>query len=88
MALTINLPNTIEQNLRQAAAESGISLDGYIVQLLSKVKPKSSKNKALSETELLEKLPSIFQKQNGKHIGNWLICAVRKTLQTNNIRNF
>jgi hypothetical protein len=56
MALTINLPNAIEQNLRQAAAESGISLDGYIVQLLSKVKPKSNKNKALSEAELLEKI--------------------------------
>lgn len=56
MALTIQLPITIEQNLRQAAAEHGVSLDGYITEILSKIKPKTKTKKTWTEAELLEKI--------------------------------
>ena len=59
MALTINLPHTIEQKLRQDAALKGMSLDSYFLRLLKQMavisQPKETPNQ-LSETELLKKI--------------------------------
>ena len=59
MALTINLPQTIEQKLRQDAALKGMSLDSYFLRLLKQMavtsQPKETPNQ-LSETELLKKI--------------------------------
>lgn len=59
MALTIELPSNIEQQLLKGATQKGISLENYLVQLLSsatKAQKKQAKNKPLSETELLQKI--------------------------------
>ena len=59
MALTINLPQTIEQQLRQEAASKGMSLDRYFLYLLKQaasVAPSKESPKQLSETELLKKV--------------------------------
>ena len=59
MALTIDLPTTIEQQFRQEADSEGLSLDSYLVQLLKQVAQLSQKRaqpKQLSETDLLQKI--------------------------------
>ena len=59
MALTIELPSNIEQQLLKGATQKGISLENYLVQLLSsatKAQKKQDKDKPLSETELLQKI--------------------------------
>ena len=59
MALTIDLPTTIEQQFRQEADSKGLSLDSYLVQLLKQVAQLSQKRaqpKHLSETDLLQKI--------------------------------
>lgn len=59
MALTINLPQTIEQQLRQEAASKGMSLDRYFLHLLKQAASVSQSKetpKQLSETELLKKI--------------------------------
>ena len=61
MALTIELPSNIEQQLLQGATQKGISLENYLVQLLShatKSNKKIAENKPLSETDLLQKINS------------------------------
>ena len=61
MALTIELPSNIEQQLLQGATQKGISLENYLVQLLShatKSNKKLAENKPLSETDLLQKINS------------------------------
>ncbi len=59
MALTINLPQSIEQELRQDAALKGMSLDSYFLRLLKQAatlsQPKNAA-KQLSETDLLKKI--------------------------------
>ena len=59
MALTIDLPTTIEQQFRQEADSEGLSLDSYLVQLLKQMAQLSQKRaqpKQLSETDLLQKI--------------------------------
>ena len=59
MALTIELPSNIEQQLLKRATQKGISLENYLVQLLSsatQAQKKQDKDKPLSETELLQKI--------------------------------
>ena len=62
MALTIELPSNIEQQLRQGATQKGISLENYLLQLLSHAtsSPKKQVKKKpiseLSENELLQKI--------------------------------
>ena len=59
MALTIDLPTTIEQQFRQEADSEGLSLDSYLVQPLKQVAQLSQKRaqpKQLSETDLLQKI--------------------------------
>ena len=59
MALTINLPQSIEQELRQDAALKGMSLDSYFLRLLKQAATLSqskSTAKQLSETDLLKKI--------------------------------
>ena len=59
MALTINLPQSIEQELRQDAASKGMSLDSYFLRLLKQaatISPSKNVSKASSETELLKKI--------------------------------
>jgi hypothetical protein len=57
MALTINLPSTIEQQFRQEAALKGLSLDSYLLHLLKKAANFSqpTPNK-LTEYDLLKKI--------------------------------
>jgi hypothetical protein len=59
MALTINLPTTIEQQFRQEADSKGISLDNYLLRLLKQAASLSQKresSKSISESELLKKI--------------------------------
>ena len=59
MNLTIELPNSIEQQFRQEATSKGLSLDNYLVQILkqvAQVSQKSTTQKQLSEVELLKKI--------------------------------
>ncbi len=56
MALTINLPQTMEQELRQDAASKGMSLDSYFMRLLKQAASVSRTPKQLSETDLLKKI--------------------------------
>ena len=56
MSLTIQLPLTIEQNLREIAKTQGLSLESYVMQILahnSRKKESKKKEKDLTETELL-----------------------------------
>lgn len=56
MSLTIQLPLTIEQNLREIAKKQGLSLESYVMQILahnSRKKESKKKEKDLTETELL-----------------------------------
>lgn len=59
MALTIELPSNIEQELLQGATQKGISLENYLLQLLkiaADLQKKQVKKKPLSESELLQKI--------------------------------
>ena len=62
MALTIELPSNIEQQLLQGATQKGISLENYLLQLLShatnlpKKQVKEKPISELSENELLLKI--------------------------------
>ena len=62
MALTIELPSNIEQQLLQGATQKGVSLENYLLQLISNATnapKKTIKKKAiseLSENELLRKI--------------------------------
>ncbi len=59
MALTINLPQTIEHELRQDAALKGMSLDRYFLRLLKQAAVKSQPKGVahqLSDTDLLKKV--------------------------------
>ena len=66
MTLTIELPANIEQQLLQGATQKGISLENYLVQLLSNVtnlQKKQVEKKSLSELsedELLMKINSFI----------------------------
>ena len=56
MSLTLQLPLTIEQNLREHATQQGVSLENYVMQLLalnSRKKETSKRKKDFSERELL-----------------------------------
>lgn len=60
MALTINLPVSIEQQFRQEADLNGLSLDSYLLRLLQQAAKTSqkqpSKSKHFLESELLKKI--------------------------------
>lgn len=59
MSLTIELPQSIEQQFRQEATSKGLSLDNYLVQVLKQVAQlaqKGTTQKQLSEAELLKKI--------------------------------
>ena len=62
MALTIELPLNIEEQLLQGATQKGISLENYLLQLLShtinlpKKQVKKKPISELSENELLQKI--------------------------------
>ena len=62
MALTIELPSNIEQQLLQGATQKGVSLENYLLQLISNATnapKKTIKKKAISEfseNELLRKI--------------------------------
>lgn len=58
MSLIINLPTLVEQQFRQEAATSGLSLDTYLQRLLQQAANLSRKQtaKQLSESQLLEKI--------------------------------
>ena len=62
MALTIELPSNIEQQLLQRAKQKGISLENYLLQLIShatnlpKKQVKKKSISELSESELLQKI--------------------------------
>ena len=56
MSLTINLPQSIEQQFRQEASTNGLSLDTYLLRLLQQAAKIAQKPKRLSESELLEKI--------------------------------
>jgi hypothetical protein len=59
MALTINLPQSIEQKLLQDVALKGMSLDSYFLRLLKQMAVISQPQetpKQLSETDLLKKV--------------------------------
>ncbi len=59
MALTIELPSNIEEKLLIGANQKGVSIENYLLQLLNiatNLPKKQVKNKALSETELLQKV--------------------------------
>ena len=59
MALTINLPQSIEQELLQDAALKGMSLDSYFLRLLKQAAALSQAkgaSKSLTETDLLKKI--------------------------------
>ena len=61
MALTIELPSNIEQQLLQGATQKGMSLENYLVQLLSnatKSHKKHAESTLLTETDLLQKINS------------------------------
>ena len=64
MSLTIELPSNIEQQLLQGATQKGMSLENYLVQLLSNVtnlQKKQVEKKSLSELsedELIMKINS------------------------------
>ena len=56
MSLTIQLPLTIEKNLREYATEQGVSLENYVMQILTlniRNKETKKKKKPLTENELL-----------------------------------
>ncbi len=57
MSFTIQLPATIEKNLRHDAAQKGLSLEGYVMQVLAEkttLKTAAKLSKKQSEAELLE----------------------------------
>lgn len=59
MALTIELPSNIEEKLLSGASQKGLSLEHYLLQLLNiatNLQKKQGKTKALSESELLQKV--------------------------------
>ena len=59
MSLTINLPTSVEQQFRQEATVSGMSLDNYLLRLLqqaAKISKKQSNSKQYLESELLRKI--------------------------------
>jgi hypothetical protein len=56
MSLTIQLPLTTEQYLRENAARDGISLESYITQLLTVKSKKKEKKRVFSEDELLMRI--------------------------------
>ena len=59
MALTINLPTTIENQFRQEASQKGVSLENYLLRLLQQaahVSKKQANSKQFSEDELLKKI--------------------------------
>jgi hypothetical protein len=59
MALTINLPQAVEQELLQDAASKGMSLDRYLLRLLKQAAALSQPKgvaKQMSETDLLKKI--------------------------------
>ena len=56
MSLTIQLPLTIEQHLREHATKQGVSLENYIMQILalnSRKKESKNRKKDITEQELL-----------------------------------
>ena len=56
MPLTLQLPLTIEQHLREHATQQGVSLENYVMQLLalnSRKKETSKRKKDFTERELL-----------------------------------
>jgi hypothetical protein len=55
MALTIELPITVEQRLRQDAIQNGMSINAYLMQLITG-KTSGKKAKKISEAELLKKI--------------------------------
>lgn len=59
MALTINLPISIEQQFRQEAALKGLSLDSYLLRLLKQaanISQTQAAPKRLSEKDLLKNI--------------------------------
>jgi hypothetical protein len=59
MGLTINLPQSIEQQFRQEAASKGVSLDNYLLRLLKQAATLTQPQgvaRPLSETDLLKKI--------------------------------
>ena len=57
MSLTIQLPLTIEQHLRETAIKQGISLENYVMQILTvNSRKETKKKKALTESDLLVRI--------------------------------
>ena len=54
MQITLDLPMSLAQEFRRNAALKGVSLESYVLQILSKTKKKPSRQG--SETELLKKI--------------------------------
>ncbi len=59
MSIILNLPTTIENQLKALANQQGISLERYALQLLASTmgkKERQKKQKALTEAELLQRV--------------------------------
>jgi hypothetical protein len=58
MALTLELPSTIENQLKKDAIRKGLSIEAYLLQLINKANDFGKKQslKTLSESELLKKI--------------------------------
>jgi hypothetical protein len=58
MALTLELPSTIENQLKKDAIQKGLSIEAYLLQLINKANDFGKKQsvKTLSESELLKKI--------------------------------
>ena len=81
MALTIELPSNIEQQLLKGAMQKGISLENYLVQLLSsatRTQTKQVKDKPLSEPELLEKINALVMLTDAEWTTYRRLLALRK----------
>lgn len=59
MAISIQIPPELEEKLRESAAEAGMDVNQYVVEILKgQLRPRASKDlgKAEKESELLQKI--------------------------------
>ncbi|MCB9291284.1 MAG: hypothetical protein H6560_28515 [Lewinellaceae bacterium] len=78
MSITIQIPPDLEERLRESAAEAGMDIDQYVIEILKgKVKPGPSK-----ELTLQEKERSLLQKINlGIPVATWKRYNYLKSLR-------
>ena len=72
MTITLDLPDTLERQLRTEAARNGVSLGRQIVRQLAVLKPPVGTSAPLSEAELLKKInldlgiaPAVWERYDG-----------------------